>query len=638
MDEGSSDSSWQVLDGEFQQQESVYTRAALEESYHHGAYAYYQPGTLLTDYHFSVDARMLSSENGEDIGIMFRYQNPENYYRIALSSRNGYMRFEKRVAGAFETLAVNGRGYEKNQLLKFSVDATGPVIHINLNGDAVFSVVDDSLNSGTVALYSGNQAKFDNVLIASPGDEPKITLSTPQAYSVTTGNTLDITAIASNMPPDAEVELVLDGTVSQSAVFVPPSTFTGQFTSVPAGNHTVEAILRDESMVQAANDLNEVVGVSGEYFTVIGDSISNGTGDNYSTDNTSADGRIIAFQGYAANLTDLLNSNRPFANHIVFNEAIGGDESVDAAFSRIDSILSRHPDANKSLVMLGTNDALALIPTGTGCSGAGCNGTFRGNMQYLVDRIAAQSNEVWVASAPPIFGSGGTPFADPLNASVNRNYIQIYNTIINNELTGVQIGPDFFNYFIGSGPNRFSLFSDFLHVNALGHKIMAYLWYNAMNPTATIELPYIVENLALSTEAPFLKQNLLEVGDRYYVDETYHINSIPASLDGGIWIMTANADKNSTAASYVSFTTDRSVSVYVGFDSGASSLPSWLAGFADTGQTIGVTDPLAPVLNLYRQDFSAGSVNLGGNMMGGDNGADSNYVVIVVPNQAPPRI
>jgi hypothetical protein len=44
------------------------------------------------------------------------------------------------------------------------------------------------------------------------------------------------------------------------------------------------------------------------------------------------------------------------------------------------------------------------------------------------------------------------------------------------------MGPDFYDYFLGGGHNRFSLFSDIWHPNALGHVVMAHLWHNAINP------------------------------------------------------------------------------------------------------------------------------------------------------------
>ena len=114
--------------------------------------------------------------------------------------------------------------------------------------------------------------------------------------------------------------------------------------------------------------------------------------------------------------------------------------------------------------------------------------------------------------------------------------------------------------------------------------------------------------------------------------EEFQIESIPAVLDGGLWIMTANGDRNNTASSYVSFTADRSVTVYIAFDAQASSLPTWMADFTGTDQFIGVTDPLSPQLRLYSRSYSSGNITLGGNLAGGNNGADSNYIVIVTPN------
>ncbi|MFH2066101.1 MAG: tandem-95 repeat protein [Pseudomonadota bacterium] len=635
IDEGSSTSEWSVSQGEFQQLQRVYDRMALQETFHLGTYAYYVPEVLLSDYYFSAQARMGLSDFGEDIGIMFRYQNADNYYRLSLNSRNGYMRLEKKTGGIFETLAVNARGYGKDQLLRFEVFLIGSNIHIKLNGTTVFAVDDNSLESGTVALYCGAQTKFDNVFIAAPTLNPKISIASPLSYSVTSGTTLNVKAIASNIPANAEVEFLLDGTISHTATFTPPSTYTSSFTGISAGNHTVEAILKNEFSTPVANDFHNVVGVSGDYIIVIGDSNANGTGDNYSADNNTVDGHIISFQGWAANLTDLLNLNQSHANNIAFNEAFGGDESVDAAYSRIDSILTRHPGADKSLILLGTNDALSLIPTGDGCSGGDCDGTFKGNMQHLIDRNVSHGKEIWVALAPPIFGSGSTPFLSPSNEPINTNYIQVYNSIITSQLTGsgVQTGPDLYGFFLGSGTNRYSLFSDVLHFNGLGYRVVSYLWYNRLNPGSPLALPFIVENLALSTVTPFLKQNLLEIGDKYYVDEEYTITTIPSLIDDGIWIMTANADRNDTGSAYVSFDTDRSVTVFVAFDGGASSLPTWLDGFDNTGQTIGVTDPESPQLQLYSRSYAAGSIVLGGNMEGGSNGANSNYLVIIVPNE-----
>jgi lysophospholipase L1-like esterase len=362
-----------------------------------------------------------------------------------------------------------------------------------------------------------------------------------------------------------------------------------------------------------------------------------------------------------------LNTTETYPTNIVFNEGIGGDESYDAAFTRIKSILDRHPDTDKVLIMLGTNDALATIPPGLSCSGAGCDGTFKGNLQTLVDKIrwadyplnTVPSNITpVVALAPPAWNSS-TPWTSGTN-----NAIRDYNTVVSSKINGIQVGPDFFSTFMPSATKNYSsLFYDTLHPNGLGYVVMANLWHNFLDPANPLALPFILDDLASSgTAAP--KQNLIETGDTYYLDQTFTVASggIPDILrwadyptntvpqKNARWIMSNDADRGDSSADYLSFsisidpvtTTYRPVSVYVAYDSAASSLPTWMTdlGFAEvTGQTVSTTNAAAPTLQLYARNFTSadlvtlgGNITLGGNMQGGPTGASCNYVAIVVEN------
>ncbi len=121
----------------------------------------------------------------------------------------------------------------------------------------------------------------------------------------------------------------------------------------------------------------------------------------------------------------------------------------------------------------------------------------------------------------------------------------------------------------------------------------------------------------------------LEVGDQYYIDRPYIVHSVPDDLRNFLWIKTANDDKNVTAPDHLSFDLNNEATVYVGYDHRAAALPDWLAdGFTDTGKTIQVSDELE-YLNVYHKKCSAGTVTLGGNKTGGENGAKSNYVVFL---------
>jgi hypothetical protein len=75
------------------------------------------------------------------------------------------------------------------------------------------------------------------------------------------------------------------------------------------------------------------------------------------------------------------------------------------------------------------------------------------------------------------------------------------------------------------------------------------------------------------------------------------------------------------------------VTVYVAYDGDAGvTPPTWLtSNYVNTGLTVQSTDPATPTLKVYSRNVAAGPVSLGGNLGSGASGADSNYLVVVVP-------
>jgi lysophospholipase L1-like esterase len=620
-------SSWEVAADQLVQQQNVGSRRSFTESYHRGTYAYLAEGFSLTDYRFEVDAASLSKENASDIGIMFRYQDNGNYYRLSLNGGYSFARLEKKVDGRFLPLAVNGRGYIPNQPLRLAAEVKGNQIRVYVDDARVFSVQDDSLLSGTVAVYTQGNTAFDRVTLQGPSATPSIAISSPPAFTTTVSDQLQAQALVPFFPLNGEVEFRLNGL---SSVFDTAPPFQADFERLTGGNYTLEAILRDGTGKALAQATSHQIGVSGEYLLTIGDSITNGIGDRYWADNFSQNGRIRSIRGHQATLVDLLESSwaRPV---IVYNNAIGGDRSIDAAGTRIDSILARHPGSGKALVMLGTNDSRDTM-SGTGCFGDTCSGTFKGNMLNLISTLNAANKTIYIARIPPVFGSSslGDPAENPLDLERNQR-IQAYNDVIDNELPGKLAGPDFFGYFLGDGRNRFSLYSDPIHLNSLGYVIKSYLWHNAINPAQPEELPFILENLTPSAAPPYLKQNLLQVGNTYYVDDGYKLTDIPLLLQDGIWIQTANANVEDSSDTYIEFEVDRAVRVYVAYDTNAVSRPSWMNGFQDTGMRVGTDNPQAPQHAVFSRDYPGGAIQLGGNKAVGAAGASANYIAIVKP-------
>ena len=195
-------SNWVVNNGGYVQSNFVgRIGSALEGTYHLGTYAILQAGKGLSDYRFSVDvtpqvgAEVDQNIQGNDIGVMFRYLDDDNYYRFSINSNKGFSRLEKKSGGIFTTLAKDARGYHVGELRNIVIELVGPVINVFLDGDALFGAFDQDIINGSVGLYCQDRTTFDNVLISDAGSIPSIVIATPTAYSVSTSENISVAAV-----------------------------------------------------------------------------------------------------------------------------------------------------------------------------------------------------------------------------------------------------------------------------------------------------------------------------------------------------------------------------------------------------------------------------------------------------------
>ena len=117
----------------------------------------------------------------------------------------------------------------------------------------------------------------------------------------------------------------------------------------------------------------------------------------------------------------------------------------------------------------------------------------------------------------------------------------------------------------------------------------------------------------------------LNNGSTVYIDRAYAYSSVPSTLVGGSYIQTANDDKDSTGANFLSVNLSHSATVYIAHDDRITTKPAWLAGFTDSGLDLLIT---GDTHSLYRKVFAAENVALGGNEGGT---IYRMYTVIVVP-------
>jgi len=111
-------------------------------------------------------------------------------------------------------------------------------------------------------------------------------------------------------------------------------------------------------------------------------------------------------------------------------------------------------------------------------------------------------------------------------------------------------------------------------------------------------------------------------GDSIYSDRTYVINFISDDIQGLPWIETANNDKYETATPFLSFDSNVSVEVLVGYDN-RLALPDWMSDWTETGNYVISEDETH--YQIYEKLFSAGTIALGGN-----DGVTSSSMYIVL--------
>ena len=162
IDEGNAEgpSVWSVVNRALVQSSNIGSSVINGEL---GTYALYTRGSW-ADYRLTL--KLTSSDDGR-LGVMFRIQDSDNYYRFSWDQGTPGRRLSKRQNGVYKILAEDTVPYVSNQNYSVEIIAQGNRLKVNIDGKTVFSVTDSSFSVGTVALYSSyNQGSmFDDILV-----------------------------------------------------------------------------------------------------------------------------------------------------------------------------------------------------------------------------------------------------------------------------------------------------------------------------------------------------------------------------------------------------------------------------------------------------------------------------------------
>jgi len=116
---------------------------------------------------YTVRSEFVSTDD-DYIGILFRYRDPDNYYRFYVSGQNGIIFLEKRVNGEIVELAS---AEEPLEFCKMSLAAAvhRDRIRVYLNDREYFNIRDNSHPAGKVGLMTcyNEGAYFDNITVSA---------------------------------------------------------------------------------------------------------------------------------------------------------------------------------------------------------------------------------------------------------------------------------------------------------------------------------------------------------------------------------------------------------------------------------------------------------------------------------------
>ncbi|GMQ88581.1 MAG: hypothetical protein BMS9Abin09_0009 [Gammaproteobacteria bacterium] len=435
------------------------------------------------------------------IGMIFGYQDANNYYRFELNAINGNRKLWRVQAGTFTELVTSPQSYTGGQQwMTLRIIHQNGVILIFIDGTQVMAAEDATYSSGNIAFFCAVNAScsFDNLTVLTAPDNPMPGLNLPDSsspahasgeYFVTPGNTLDVAGMTTLATGIGGMEFVLDegtgGEISQTDLVSP---YSSQFSALVRGEHTIAAYLLDTSSVRltagTATVTTPQVGTEGIHLLALGDSITTGLFDDITGDDTSIDTRNTG-GGYEPVLNDHLSAYNSGSPVTVINDGISG-ELTPAGVGRIGFVLARTPGVQAYLVGYGTNDSGGSLPL---LSGLGLNpgdpgytGSYKDYLQQIIDAVVP---------APPA-GAGKLVFFPKippfLSSSTRDAKVQEYNQVIDELVARLKIDypsgylnytpPDFHSYFTA---NPSEMISDLIHPNGTGYQSMGRLWCEALN-------------------------------------------------------------------------------------------------------------------------------------------------------------
>lgn len=158
-------SAWNMTDGKLRQMNNTCQQNLQSSAVDmRGTSAIFRASREFGDFQMAVD---LCSYDDDAIGILFRYRDPDNYYRFSWDQQRKVRRLVKCLNGKFTVLAQDEIPYEIGKTYRVAIVARGPQFAVAVNKVPIFSVWDSQIKQGFIGLYccADQGAVFDNLRI-----------------------------------------------------------------------------------------------------------------------------------------------------------------------------------------------------------------------------------------------------------------------------------------------------------------------------------------------------------------------------------------------------------------------------------------------------------------------------------------
>jgi hypothetical protein len=175
VDQGTVDapSDWVKISEELCQQSNIHGTTAASEDGREGTYIYWNQSDALSWTDYIIDVSFLSNDD-DGLGVMFRYQDENNYYKLDCDEQRMFTKLFKVKDGVETVIGSDDLYYTAGIQNSLQIKIQGNEISASLNGTPLFGgpVTDNDLVMGGVALYTwGNNAVcFDDLSVAAITD------------------------------------------------------------------------------------------------------------------------------------------------------------------------------------------------------------------------------------------------------------------------------------------------------------------------------------------------------------------------------------------------------------------------------------------------------------------------------------